>query len=143
MSKQISVKDMDPDEFLDARDRKWEDDAKATGLEPIPQPDYDDVSMEACLYRALHMFSHGTERWTIARKKGLTDVELKAMIGEEFGISGGGNGHRENGGANPGFWWEASPDGTDYKKPTLQGKALIDAVRRLMQIPMPGQRELF
>ena len=131
---------------LDVRDRKWEADAKATGLKPIPRPDHNDMSVDACLYRALHMFSHGTERWTIARKKGLTDDELKTTIGEEFGIEGGGSGHREKGGANPGFWWEASPDKQDHKKPTLQGKALLDAVRRLMQIPAPGQavqRELF
>lgn len=124
---------------LDARDKKWKDDAEATGL-PIPKrAEYDDLTLEGCLMKSCMSFSCAEYRWTIARKKGMTDTELKKMIGEEFGIQGGGNGHDYAGGANPRFWWSPQEYMGTHRTPTLQGQALVETVRRLFKIPKPGQ----
>ncbi len=131
---------------LDARDKKWKDEAKATGLKSIPRPGYDDLTLDACLLKACMSFSCAEYRWTIARKKGLTDDELKKMVGDEFGIQGGANGYDYAGGANPRFWWSPKEYAGMRSKPTLQGQPLLNAVRRLFNIPRPGgvgQAELF
>ena len=94
-----------------------------------------DTSIEAKLFDALHGFAEAKGRWDSRRKRGMTDEELKLAISEEFGISGGSSmhgGHSQSGGKNPRFWDVNVPL---QKKPTLQGKALINKVRDLMKIP--------
>ncbi len=124
---------------MDARDKKWKDEAKATGLKPILRPGYDDLTLEGCLLKACMSFSCAEYRWTIARKKGMTDDEIKKMLGDEFGIQGGSHGYDYAGGANPRFWWSPKDYVGTRSKPTLQGQPLLDTVRRIFKIPNPGQ----
>jgi ParB/RepB/Spo0J family partition protein len=73
------------------------------------------------------------ERLVPFRESGLPDAELKAKIGEAFGIAGGACGpnfdYRVKGGSNPEFWMDG--------KKVLTGKALIAKVREVMSIPLP------
>jgi hypothetical protein len=92
--------------------------------------------VDAALHRALHTFGGAKQRWNRHRKHGLTAVELKEVIADEFGIYGGGNNpewHCETGGEDPKFWLSISNHG----KPTLSGKPLLERVRELLKIPYP------
>lgn len=103
------------------------------------------------LYAALHDIEGAMKRFDKLRASGATDPQLKEAIARSFGLQGGSGGHREigvldfdvKGGpdpsiAEPKFWSGADAKaGGASGKPTLQGKPLIDAVRRVMQIPAP------
>jgi len=87
------------------------------------------------LHDSLHNTVGAKDRWAARRKSGGDDAQLKAWIGEEFGISGGGPGNSLAGGKDPKFWVGSAGRG----KPTLSGKRLVEEVRRLLEIPMPGK----
>ncbi|HWE97601.1 MAG TPA: hypothetical protein VG269_26835 [Tepidisphaeraceae bacterium] len=97
---------------------------------------------DTALHGALHGVSGSAERWDALRRTGADDETLKNGIAKEFGIDGGANGAtpeeswRAKGGNNPKFWQGAGDHGS---RPTLTGKRLVDEVRRLMEIPLPGQ----
>jgi hypothetical protein len=91
------------------------------------------------------MFQGSKSRWKKRRKSGgLDDEALLEAIRYEFGIWGGLYGaYTVQGGADPKFWYGM---GWWNKERPLRGKALIDRVRRAMQIPWPpppGQLSLF
>lgn len=94
--------------------------------------------LDKSLYGALHMVSGGGERFAALRATGATDQQMKEAIAREFGLWGSGSGMGEyKGGQNP-QWW---PDGRTRSKP-IQGKALIQAARRVLDIgePKPPER---
>lgn len=101
------------------------------------QPDPDDFNKR--LRDQLHSMAGASDRWQKRRQDGLSDDELKTAIGYEFGIGGGSSGPNMTpayhaGGKNPRYWYNSmGPNG----KPALQGKALINAVRDLLEIPFP------
>lgn len=92
------------------------------------------------MFSALHSFADAEKRWNMRRKACLTDEGLREEIGFEFGIQGGigGDGYMVNykGGKNPEFSF--SNDGQEETK--LKGKALLDAVRGLLNIPRPADK---
>lgn len=95
---------------------------------------------DANLVLSLMSYSGANERWAKWAARGLSDAELKEVIGHEYGIMGGSASQAHKGGANPQFFFNveggmASTSG----KPTLQGKKLIDNVRRVMGIPQPAE----
>lgn len=92
--------------------------------------------INAALHRALHTFVGAKHHWKRRIKQGLTDIELKNAIADEFGIYGGGSHpewHSEQGGEDPKFWLSISTHG----KPTLRVQPLLERVRALMDIPKP------
>lgn len=96
-------------------------------------------TMEAGLKRALHGLQDAEKRWAKLQQAGATDAQIKDAVAYEFGISGAGGGPgrkwtARRGGQDPAFWYDAV---TPAGPPTLKGKALIDAVRRVMEIPTP------
>lgn len=127
-------------------------DEKVAAAEAVPgnepaeggNPDESADTMDAGLRRALHSFQDADKRWAKLREAGATDAEIKKQISFEFNISGssGGPGWKfvsYRGGENPAFWYDSmSPAG----KPTLSGKPLIDAVRRVMAIPQAAGKEV-
>lgn len=94
------------------------------------------------LDRALHMTSGARERWAERRASGLDDDALRAAIAEEFGICTGASGFS----GNPGWTAFGNDKPALYlggwshirQGPKLEGAALLDAARRLMQIPRPA-----
>jgi hypothetical protein len=93
--------------------------------------------IDAALLRSLHQVERADKRWSKHQKRGLSDAELKDVIADEYGISGGGS-HPEwysfQGEADPKFWLESiAPCG----KPTLRGQPLLARVRELLKIPYP------
>lgn len=100
-------------------------------------------TIEAGLKRSLHSIEGTEQRWKKARKRGLTDDELKKVIGYEFGTFGGKSGPGQTsvsfqGGANPKFWYGARHN----QKPTLSGRALLKKVREIMDIPYPPEKSV-
>jgi hypothetical protein len=93
--------------------------------------------VDAALLRSLHQVERADKRWLKHQKRGLTDVELKEAIADEYDISGGGS-HPEwysyEGGADPKFWLDSI---TACGKPTLRGQPLLERVRELLAIPYP------
>ncbi|MCG9892583.1 MAG: hypothetical protein MH252_16115 [Thermosynechococcaceae cyanobacterium MS004] len=93
--------------------------------------------IDAALLRSLHQVERADKRWSRHQTCGLTDAELKDVIADEYGISGGGS-HPEwysyQGGADPKFWLDSI---TTHGKPTLRGQPLLDRVRELLKIPYP------
>jgi GGDEF domain-containing protein/predicted RNA methylase len=104
---------------------------------PAPAaPGPDAPLMDRALYGDLHSFTEAAARWAKRRETGLTDEELRAAIGQEFGIQGGrtieGGGLTwHTGGKNPSFQINRGSK-TEQK---LSGKKLLDAARRLLGIP--------
>ena len=94
------------------------------------------------LRRALHSFSGATERWADRRAKGMTDADLAWAIGKEFGewgqqSDGPGNTHMGKS-KDPKIWFGSQMgEGGKIRKPDLQGKALVAAVREFLEIPLP------
>lgn len=95
------------------------------------------------LHRALHSFSEAKERWAQRCATGLTDSDLAWAIGKEFGewgqqSYGPGNTHMGKS-KEPKIWFgsQASETPGKYRKPDLQGKALVDAVREFLCVPFP------
>ena len=104
-----------------------EDSAPDTGLS-------DD--QKKALIRAVHNYSDAESRWNKRVKTGLSDAGIRDAISEELGIEGGISGPDMisvsfKGGANPRIWFGILPNG----QPDLSGKALVDAVRDLLNIP--------
>ncbi|MGA9767937.1 MAG: hypothetical protein WBV94_02785 [Blastocatellia bacterium] len=99
----------------------------------------DGNTIEGGLYRALHRYHGGEEGWQKLRKSGATDTELKAVIGDVFGLGGGGCGPdmksiAYKGGKKPAFYFDKH---SAQGKPTLEGKALIEKAREVLGIPQP------
>jgi ParB/RepB/Spo0J family partition protein len=96
---------------------------------------------EKQLYRALHSFEDAGKRWEKLKRRGATDGELLKQIGEELGIDGSSSTIdgwvSYKGGKNPVVWFDAIKR---QGKPSLQGKALIDATRKLLEIPQPSAK---
>lgn len=104
----------------------------------MPEP----TPVEEALIYALHSFSEAKARWSARRSKGLDEQGLKEAISYELGIQGGRGGWGRipevsyRGGNNPAVWIGSA---VCHAKPTYQGRALLEAVRRLMKIPLPGK----
>jgi hypothetical protein len=93
-------------------------------------------SLSNNLVLALMSFADADSRWAERFSSGRTDDELRLDIGHEFGMQGGGYSQAHKGGENPKFYFSAEGHiPVAHGKPTLQGKALIDAVRALFKIP--------
>ena len=105
-----------------------------TAAREARSPNQKDI--DSCLTAALHGFANAEDRWAKRREAGLSDEDLKKAIGEEFGIQGWMShpGCSMKGLSNPRLWVGSN----DRGKPTLAGKALVDAVRRLKEIPYPS-----
>lgn len=89
------------------------------------------INTEA-LHQALHMYQGAADRWSERRARGMTDAELRQAVSMEFGLHGGSSMH---GG------WTAIGSGPSIQfgfaagaKPDLEGKALLDAVRELLDV---------
>ncbi len=87
---------------------------------------------------------HADEAWQKAQETGLTNRELQDLIGRKFGHGGGSSGPNTTpewhiGGNNPRWWYKQS---SGRGKPTLQGTALINKVRELLEIPLPKQPQV-
>jgi (2Fe-2S) ferredoxin len=92
---------------------------------------------QRALHASLHTYSGADERWAKLIETGATDAELKAAIGREFGMDGGGcaadSGFcRHKGGANPSFCYE---DGKWVK--WVKGTQLLTMVRDVLKIGKP------
>lgn len=105
--------------------------------------------VDACL---LHAVNRKNSRWVPMRKKGATDRDIIAVLRDVFGDNRhhgepqGADGspgicYWTHGGSKPRLWLERSVNGKDATPPTLEGKALVDAVRRILEIPTPEQAE--
>jgi ParB family transcriptional regulator, chromosome partitioning protein len=96
-----------------------------------------DVKGKKTLEGALHSaLSAENPRWKKLQQSGASNAEIKAAIGEAFGIEGASNvpvWHAHRGGKNPRFYMGTHSTG----KPKLQGKALVQKVRELLAIPEP------
>jgi ParB/RepB/Spo0J family partition protein len=110
-------------------------------------PSFKPIEREAAaLQAALHGSEGAAARWEERRGRGLTDAELRAAIGEEFGMyrsqssPDGHPGFAVKGLRRPRFWLGSEFPGD--RIPDLQGRALVQAVRELMRIPKPCGRRL-
>jgi hypothetical protein len=85
------------------------------------------------------MLQGASQRWERHRHEGISDEALLDALRYEWGLGCGQSGpsFRQShaiGGAYPRFWY-----GCDHHdKPTLEGKRLLEAVRRVMKLPHPG-----
>jgi hypothetical protein len=114
----------------------------------LPQLDPANKSLKATaaqavkLRKALNSTVGAAERWQRRWTTGLSDEDLKSAICQEFGIWGGSDGLSYGSGEKgdrPKFWdYNAGPN----KKPTLEGKELVDTVRRLLAIPQAARENL-
>jgi hypothetical protein len=104
-------------------------------LSLFPEPLLPDRSrLERCLYQSLNSIEGANKRWEQIRELQPTDRELKQAIGYEFGICGGSTYphlHAHVGGENPRFWMDSV---NSCKPPTLCGKALLDLVRKILDL---------
>lgn len=97
---------------------------------------------DIALWHALHRKEDSAARWTALREKGaVSDVELSEAVSKEFSLRGGeekaGVKFAYCGGDNPKFFFGSiDPKG---KKPSLQGKSLLEAVRTLLDLPKPAK----
>ena len=101
--------------------------------------DRETPTLEEALVQALHSFSDADKRWEKRRQSGRTDAQLQEDLGYEFGISGGSSYQSHAGGKNPKFWY--TEHWSSKKKPTLEGRALVDKVRELLKIGNPERAE--
>jgi hypothetical protein len=94
------------------------------------------------LHRALHSFSGADERWAARIATGLTDADLRDAIGDEFGewhqgCLGAGYTAMRNG---PKIWFGSQTSRetpNKYRKPDLQGQAIVAVVREFLGVPLP------
>jgi hypothetical protein len=104
-------------------------------LSLFPEPLLPDkIRLERCLYQSLNSIEGANKRWEHIRKLQPNDRELKRAIGYEFGICGGSTYphlHAHVGGENPKFWMDSV---NSCKPPTLCGKALLDLVRKILDL---------
>lgn len=94
-------------------------------------------------------FNGAEERWGERRARGLDDDELREAIKYEFGHWGGGlsNSWRLSyevcGDGDPRlFMGERPRKGQKDLREKLRGKRLLDEVRRVLEIPQRGTRQL-
>ncbi len=88
------------------------------------------------LHRALLHVHDADKRWAELVRKGATDAQLKARLGDEhIRAAAASQAVEYQGGANPRIWFSMDR----RKKPDLHGAGLIAAVRDLLQIPTPEQ----
>jgi hypothetical protein len=90
--------------------------------------------LEQCLYQSLHSTAGAKERWEKIRALQPTDAQVKRAIAYEFGIYGGSTYpqmHAHAGGVNPKFWMN---NVSSYNSSTLTGQALIDRVRKILDL---------
>jgi ParB/RepB/Spo0J family partition protein len=98
---------------------------------------------EKWLHAALHHVSDADKRWAKLRRTRASDKEIRAALGAELGLGGScsggdlGNGVAFIGGQNPVVFFNSST-WSRSKKPSLQGAALVAAVRDLLKIPEKG-----
>lgn len=96
---------------------------------------------EKQLHCALHHVADADKRWSKLRRTGASNPELRAAIAYEFGEAGASTGSHGRvafmGGQNPVVFFNSSNWGRD-KKPSLEGVALVAAVRDLLKIPEKG-----
>jgi len=108
------------------------------GKAPEPAAPPIETPSDGLLLASTQGFEGAKKRWATRRRRGLTDDELKAALGDEFGISGGSYGtegsFEVHGGANPRV--TVSPKGGAQEK--LSGRALLVRMRALLQIPYPA-----
>jgi ParB/RepB/Spo0J family partition protein len=104
-------------------------------------PEEPKTQKEKQLHRALHHIGDAEHRWQKLRRKGATNAELRAAIAYEFGEGGASSGDHGMvaymGGQNPVVFFNSST-WSRSKKPSLQGAALVAAVRDLLKIPEKG-----
>jgi ParB/RepB/Spo0J family partition protein len=119
----------------------------AKGTVPIvrgPDGKPDRGTVEGGLYEACHNTDGAAGRWETLRR-GATDAMIKDRLGDEWGLGGGSSGpglvpYQYKGGKGPAFWWNQR---TQRVKPTLAGKALLDLVRAVLEIPQPAHAPPF
>jgi ParB/RepB/Spo0J family partition protein len=90
------------------------------------------------LRSALHATNGSLGRWLDRQEAGLSGPQLRAAIGEEWQGNPGASvhgGYATRGGVKPAIWIGSM---VAKGKPTLDGKALLSAVRELLSIPQPG-----
>jgi hypothetical protein len=91
------------------------------------------------VWHSCHTAQGAEERWAERRARGLTDEELTAEIGEEFGSAGGfglGQGTPwgwHYGGLHPRV---VVDNRVDRDAMVVDGRRLVNVVRRLFAIPM-------
>lgn len=115
-----------------------------TGQEPVPTqspPDNLETNdLEQNLLEALSL-KHYEKFWQNAQQKGISDSDLKQAIGHAFGefrgTCGQGQAWTVAGKKNPKFWNRIAAPCTP--NPDLQGKALVQKVRSLLELPYPSQ----
>jgi hypothetical protein len=81
-------------------------------------------TLEAGLFRQLHMLQGASRRWEARRNQGISDQNILDALEDEWGLGCGASGpsFRQTygiGGANPRFWFDC----TLHNPPTLQVKA--------------------
>lgn len=110
----------------------------ADDLNGVPRAETDNAPLYAALHRALHATQGAAERWAALAKRGVTDAQLKMALGGEWqggpGHAGDGCHYSTRGGKEPYFWFDANDVTSPFGKPTLAGKALLGAVRKLLGI---------
>lgn len=114
--------------------------APAAAEKPAPGKPANLDLMEEALDQALHAIAGSLGRWIDRQDRGLDDAELAAAIGEEWkgnpGFSGGDYGYETKGGKKIGFLFNERAKKT-AQAPMLEGKALVERVRKLLEIPQP------
>lgn len=95
------------------------------------------------MHRALHCMSGAAERWDARIATGLTDADLRVAIAKEFGeFTSGSRGPGWTCMTGPKLWIGNAVDGQGgRRKPDLEGKALVAAVREFLTIPLPLKHE--
>ena len=108
----------------------------------------------AALRTACHSFEDASARWAGHIKSGMTDDQIVAALGREFGIWGGSgvyglgdDGPRcewwqnHSGGGNPSIevyrFAEMRVDGVQL---TIKGRRLVNLAREIFKIPFPDGR---
>lgn len=86
-------------------------------------------------------------RWSEARRSGLTDHDLRAVLSAELGEGGSGGPQSlaecHRGGTDPTIWlnvysqWLLTPADDEQPIEVLRGKQLLTEVRRALAIPYP------
>ena len=107
-----------------------------------PKPTKEQTKHEKQLWAAVHCYEGAEAHWKKLRKTGATDASLRAAIQEYMGNDGSlitkeisvAYKNRWQGSTNPAVWFDKD---VRSGKPSLQGAALVQAVRDLMKIPLP------
>lgn len=97
-------------------------------------------TLDSNLRRALHAIQGAAERWAAIRSGEGSDAAIRTQLGYEWQGGPGASAMDElryatRGGSKPAFWWPAY---VASGPPTLSGKPLIAAIRRVLEIPEPA-----